>query len=362
MAVAAALGGQAFVVHADYGGDWSALFFLGDDRPTPDLLAGLPGFRHPDTAGYDGQFYRLLAYDPLQLRTPDEAFDDSALRRRRILTSAAAWAFALGSRQRVDGAYQAVVLLMLGAGVWFACRLAEQSGFSAAWGLLFVLAPGVLVSLERMTVDISLAAATVAFAWGVQSGRRGWVFAALAAAPLFRETGLALTAGWCAWALLERRWKDLGAGVVSALPFVAWAGYVASISGGLRERFLTAIPLSGLVRRTFEPYPDPAVSAKQAVAAGLEHLAIAGVWLLLGTVVWWAVREGITPLTAAGLCFAAGIAMVGREGMWAEAYAFGRVVTPLALLTAAGRPGRAALLPWALILPRILAQLGTHLL
>lgn len=361
-AVAVALLFQAAVVHLNYGGDWSALFFTGDARPTPELLSGRPTYRHSGTAGYDGQFYRLLAYDPLQRRTPDEAFDDASLRRRRVLTSALAWAAAGGSRVWIDVSYRAVVLAMLAVGVWFGCRLAMEAGRAPAWGLLFALAPGVLVSLERMTIDVSLAAATAAFAYGVRKKRDSFIYCALVAAPLFRETGLALTAGWCLWALLQRRWAAFGIGAATAAPFVGWAAYVASISHGTPAQFIGGLPLEGLGRRTLTLYPDPAVSLKQAAAAGMEHAAIAGVWILLLATLVWVRRDGLTALTAAAAVFIVGASLVGRPGVWSEVYAFGRVLTPLLLLATIGRPSRLTLAAWALMLPRILAQLATHAL
>ncbi len=51
-----------------YDGEWSGLFYTGADAALPSDLEAHTR-RVDDAAGYDGQFYHLLAHDPL-MRAP----------------------------------------------------------------------------------------------------------------------------------------------------------------------------------------------------------------------------------------------------------------------------------------------------
>src|SRR5258708_4449169 len=86
-ATAAALAWQAATVHFNYGGNWTALFCIGGKSPMPPpLLSGAWIF--PGSAGYDGQYYRLVAHDPW-MRSGLSRFVDTPERYRGILLPAA---------------------------------------------------------------------------------------------------------------------------------------------------------------------------------------------------------------------------------------------------------------------------------
>ncbi|MEZ5361813.1 MAG: hypothetical protein R2748_05555 [Bryobacterales bacterium] len=92
-AVAAlALAAQAFTVHRNFGGDWTALFVTSADRELP---ISPEAHRFHETMGYDGQFYRALAHDPLLLHV--DPLLRCRLRWRRILTPALAYSEGLGA-------------------------------------------------------------------------------------------------------------------------------------------------------------------------------------------------------------------------------------------------------------------------
>src|SRR6266545_2530619 len=65
-ALALALAWLWATVELNYGGDWTALYYTGDRIVLPPALAAEENvYRFAGSAGYDGQFYHLIAHDPL---------------------------------------------------------------------------------------------------------------------------------------------------------------------------------------------------------------------------------------------------------------------------------------------------------
>jgi hypothetical protein len=91
----AAAGWQEMVAHFDYGGNWTAFFRTGSRVPLPGAAAQEHLYRFPGS-GYDGQYYRLIAQDPLLLHGTERYIDAPRLRYRRILLPALAWLTAFG--------------------------------------------------------------------------------------------------------------------------------------------------------------------------------------------------------------------------------------------------------------------------
>jgi hypothetical protein len=140
---------------------------------------------------------------------------------RRILVPGLAWLLALGRPQWIDAAYIAVCLLWIGLGVLWASELCLRLSVPAAWGLLFVFFPAVLVSVDRTVTDVAVAALAVGFIL-YSSAQSSWrLVLVLVAAALARETGFFFLAGYCGYLLFERRWtlalRYAGAGIPAAL-------------------------------------------------------------------------------------------------------------------------------------------------
>ena len=359
--VALALAAQAFTVHRNFGGDWTALFVTSADRELP---ARLDAYRFHSTMGYDGQFYRILAHDPLLLRTSPALLDAPALRWRRILTPALAHIVAFGQPGLVDGAYLAVTLGFLGLGVFWTVCFCRAVGLPFWCGALFAALPAVVVSLERMTVDLSLAALAAGFVYLLHRPRGLGFWTVVALAPLARETGAVLPLACALDALLRREPRDFVKAVLSGLPALAWFGWVHSQAGADPVRFVEQWPLQALLSRTLDVSAIPAELSRQAVAGALDHLALLGVWAALVLAVQ-AVASESGPLRWAIALFCVFPALLSYPGVWSEAYAFARILTPLVLwlaLVAVERRRWAGLLPFALMAPRIVAQLVPHLL
>jgi hypothetical protein len=304
--------------------------------------------------------YHFIAHDPLMRRGAAAAMDDPALRYRRILVPALAWALALGRDSSVHTAYFAVILGFIFLGVYWLARAMKMRGRDPAWGLMFALTPAALVSMDRMTVDVALAALAAGFVLysdDVQSGAsRRKVFLILACAALARETGFLFTAGYGLFLLSRRRFADLLWTAASALPAIFWYVYVSRRTpmAGLPAGVASLIPIAGWIERVAHPasYSLPYWQALTAIE--LDYVALLGVALLLGHAAWLAWSRRWNARAAAVYTFALAVIFIGSRSVWDDAFAYGRVVTPLIVLLAAedARP-HLAFLPAALIDARI---------
>jgi hypothetical protein len=355
---------MAVNVEGNYGGHISGLFYTGSKSAMPADLAGERTYRVKDDIGYDGQFYHLIAHDPLIRRGFASFVDNPPLRWRRIGVPGLAALLAAGNDRAVDAMYVSTQLVFVFLGAFWLAQYAQSRQRHAAWGLAFLLIPAVLVSLDRMTVDLALAALTIGLVrYG--TGRPRWpVYAILCAAPLVRETGLVLVVGWCLYAALERRWRAAMIGAGCAAPVLAWWTYVSRHTAPDGTRWLSRYPFSGIVDRTIHGVPA-AVSTRGLHAASiLEEVALAGIWLalFLSLYLTWKRRCGLLEVVA--VLFLAFAAALGKFDIWESAYAAGRTMSPLVIVLGLlalrdRRPGFA--IPLLLILPRIALQYEAEL-
>ena len=352
---------QLATVHFNYAGDWTALFNTAPGWPKPGFLASESIYTFPaGSLGYDGQMYHFIAHDPLMRRGAAAAMDDPALRYRRILVPALAWIVALGRDSAVHAAYFAVILGFVFLGVYWLARAMKMRGRHPAWGLMFVLTPAALVSMDRMTVDVALAALAAGFVLysdGLYSNDapRWKLVLILACAALARETGFLLTAGYGAFLLSRRRFGDLLWTAASASPAIFWYVYVSRRAPVEAQPVVASLlPLAGWIERVVHPaaYPLPYWQAFAAVE--LDYVALLGVALMLGHAVWLAWSRRWNARAAAVYVFAFAVIFLGSRSVWEDAFGYGRVVTPLIILLAVedARP-LLAFLPVALIDARI---------
>ncbi|HUO81773.1 MAG TPA: hypothetical protein VM616_02825 [Gammaproteobacteria bacterium] len=360
-------------VAGNYDGQWSGLFYTGSKAPLPETL-GAHIQRVPDEIGYDAQFYHLIAHDPLIQRDFIPYVDNPRLRWRRIGVPGLAALLTAGSDHYVDAAYIAIQLGLVLLGVYWLSRYAQEYGLHAAWGVTFLLIPAVLVSLDRMTIDLPLAALCVGLIWyaarieQANHSARWPVYVILAAAPLVRETGMILVAAWCAYSALRRNLLAAALGACCAIPALAWWAYVHSRTPPDGTPWLSTYPFSGIIERTVHGIGHPTSSPWLRMAANLETAAIAGIWLalLLTFYLAWRLtlerRWELAALTA--ILFAVFSASLGRLDIWASAYATGRTMSPLLIMLGllALRERRWLFaLPLLLVLPRIALQYQAQL-
>jgi hypothetical protein len=336
-------------VHYANGGNWTALFCSGADfRVPPDLSAGTYCVAG---AGYDGQFYRLLAHDPFMRRDYVRYVDSPQLRFRRLLVPLAAWLAACAQGQWIDGAYLAVEMVFLALGVYWCARLLERRGRCPLWGLLFVVVPATLASFDRMLVDGPLTALFAGFLLYCEEERwtRVWALAMLAA--LTRETGLLMVAALVMDRCWRRDWRGAVRFAASGIPALAWYGYLAARLPRDAPVGILAAPGWGLLRRMIwlRPYPDPQV---QLLLRVTDFLAVLGLALSIFLAVRWLSRRRLGPVALCVGLFAALALLLGAPDHMRDAFGFGRPVSPLLLwvmLEAVSRKTWSALAPPLLV-------------
>ncbi len=356
---------EALTVHFNYRGDWTALYDIGAQLQLPPELAAEDVYRFPNSAGYDGQFYHLIAHDPFLARGYTRFVDNPGLRWRRILVPALAHLVVFGDDERVDSAYFAVLLGFLGLGVYWTSRYLGRVGWRPAWGALFVAVPATLTSIDRATVDVALVALCAGLALYTFEEREGRLWVVLALAPLARETGLALIAGYCLWLFVERRFARMLWFACAALPATGWFAFVRARTGPDQTPWTSIVPLEGLVRRTLNPVQFELTTGWLREAAILDYLGLIGVWFALGVTAWWLWHyRPLTPLVAVAAVLAAGAMFLQSPDIWAQDYSFARTQSPLLVCLALEGAATArweALPPLVLCLLRVVFQLEPQL-
>jgi hypothetical protein len=318
-------------------------------------------YRFPDSHGYDGQFYHLVAHDPFFRRGLSSSIDNPRYRYGRILVPGLAYLLAFGQDSLIDAAYIGLVWLCVFAGTWWLARYAVLRGYPAGLGFAFAAAPAVLVSIDRLTVDIALAACCAGFALFVAEESHGKLYAVLALAGLTRETGLLLVAAWCIWLAAGRRWRDAVLFATAGIPTLCWLFFVRlhTPAAGFDTVF------AGIVSRFLHPFPYAYSGPVKTLAIGLDYLALIGVAASLAWAFGRAFLRAWSPVAIVLYFFAPLAITFSTPDAWDEVYGFGRTLTPLLLMAALDGFSVNRISPMFFMLlpdPRIGLQMGGQIL
>ena len=311
-----------------------------------------------NSTGYDGQFYHYIAHDPFLRSDLKSYIDDPRLRYRRIFIPFLAYGLALGQPGLIDRAYELVFLLTIGLGVYWSCRFAQNNGVAAAWGLLFLAMPAVPVTMDRLVVDGGLAVLNAAFVYYSRSP--SWkLFVVLACAALTRETGFLLVLAYCAYWVWRREFRLAGVFLLSAVPAIAWFGYVQAKTVG--TTYVTSlVPISAILRAVAHPLRYPSATPFVDAVRVADYLALSGMLLAFGFALVWFARSPVDPLRIAAALFAGLGLVLQRADLWLNVYDFGRLYSPVLVCLSGIAPQTRnpwLLLPVAMMLPRIAIQL-----
>jgi len=365
LAAALALGWQAATVRANYGGNWSALFCTSGLSPVPPELASERIYQFPNSTGYDGQFYHYVAHDPLSRRNLASYMDAGEWRYRRIFVPGLAHLLAGGNDRFVDRAYFAVVLLFVLLGGYWLSRYATLLGRHPLWGLCFLLVPATAISLDRMTVDVALAAFTAGFLLYTATGADRKLLPVLTAAVLVRETGALLAGSCCLHLLARRQFKRAVLFALTPLPALAWFWRLSRSGLPSGEEPIGGDYSFALLEMFTErtQYGQPAAIAWTATV--LDYVAIAGGLAAAVMGLGLLLRRERGPAQFAAAMFGAGALALGHVPGWLDPFGFPRTLSPLLLLLATGVLRGAnwwTALPLLLIVPRVLLQFGPQVL
>jgi hypothetical protein len=352
---------QFLTVQSNYRGNWTALFSTGARLQQPPQLAKENIYPFDGSNGYDGEMYHYIAHDPFFRRGFSSYIDAPRMRYRRILVPLAAHALALGRDEWVDRAYSAMILLSIFLGAYWLSVFATGLDYHAAWGTAFLLIPATLISIDRFTVDVALAALCVAFALFTTRGSLGAVYTVLVAAALVRETGLLLIAGFAAWLLWNRKFSRAIIFLTAAFP--AWAWYLIVEANTEPEPFpiVSRIPFEGIAERIANPYHYQFPGWITAISTLLDYAALAGILAAVALAVWTAWRRDFSPVAWSIYAFAFLAIFLNSPGAWTEIYAFARTLSPLVLLLGMlelSKNNWVYAAPLALVIPRTAIQLA----
>jgi hypothetical protein len=347
----AVAGWQAATVHYNYSGNWTALFCTGDFFKVPaELSAGTYVFK--SSTGYDGQFYRYVSHDPWFQRGFAKYVNAARWRYWRILVPGMAWLLAGGQFQLIDAAFIVVILAWVFLGIYWLGSYAASLGRHPAWGLGFLLIPGVLISVDRLTVDVALAALCAGFMCYAKRGSPVRLYLVLILAGLTRETGLLLIGAYCLHELWSRRWRGAMLYATAAVPALAWYVFVAMHVtqrqmqlGGLIPTWFFRLPLVGLVVKLFHPGSYPFAPPLAHFVQALDAIALCGYLLALGLAIWGLRKLRFDAEQWVIVLFIGLTLVISVPGFWRNVYNYGRVVSPLVFLVALG--GLAGRSRWA---------------
>ncbi|HYL75887.1 MAG TPA: hypothetical protein VEU96_16875 [Bryobacteraceae bacterium] len=344
---------QFLTVHANYQGRWNALFCTAAGYPQPPQFVGENLYLFQNSPGYDGTVYHYIAHDPFLTGAMLPYVDAPRYRYRRILVPLAAYALAMGRTDWVDTAYFAVILLFVFlGGYWLA-------GLRPLWGIGFLLVPATLISLDRMTVDIALAALCAGFAVFVARGSAWQIYAVLVAAPLVRETGLLLIAAYVLHLLWKQKLRDAVLFATAVIPTLLWYLFVMVQTHPEGGGVFSLIPFEGFVTRLFTPTAY-ALSGKTAMLVTiLDYGALVGMALAVALAIRMAWHRLTGPIEIATYLFALLTIFLVHPEPWRDPFGYSRALSPLLLFVALSGLPRGewvSAAPLLLVALRVVAQ------
>jgi hypothetical protein len=355
-----AIGVDGMLVNTSFESNWTGLFCAGDRYHRPLEWQGKQ-YVMPNSRGYDGQFYDLIAHDPFFRRGYDRFVDAPRLRYRRILIPGLAWLLAGGQPGYIDAAYFAVSWAMIALGAFCLAELAVGAGRPALWGLLFLLAPATLATIERMTVDVALTALALAAMLAARAERWRWLWLVLAAAALSKETGALVVLAVVVWLYRRAQLRLAVLEVSSLLPALLWDAFVQLHTHGdfTSSDFHFGAAFFASLTAPLNPGVIDFVLRVASVVAVLALLAIAV------RCVGLAVRDGFRDLGYL-ICFffAVLLLLFQNSSIWEEPNGYTRIYSPLlvCLIAATWHRGfRQTLIGFAAVALPLCLQLGVHI-
>ncbi|MBI2704455.1 MAG: hypothetical protein HYX32_04080 [Actinobacteria bacterium] len=197
---------------------------------------------------HDGQYYWLVARDPLLLNPGDmdRYFDSATYRTQRIFYPLTAAPFRLGGEQALLWGLVLSNLIAVGIGTYLTSRLASELRAPPRAGLAFAANPLVLVGVMLDLPDVWALAGLVGAVLAVRRGRWGWALVAGTVTVMSREVMLAAVLGVAVGAVGRPVWARVRLVAVPTVAAGAWFLYThARMTTGVNVATFVAIPFSG---------------------------------------------------------------------------------------------------------------------
>jgi hypothetical protein len=340
---------QFLTVHYNRDGNWNALFLTGDSYAIPPDLA-------PTTYkfwghGFDGEMYRYVAHDLFMQRGYVKYVDGPAQRYHRILVPALAFLLVAGHAAWIDASYIVVIATFVLLGAYWFSRWAVSVGRHPAWALAFLLIPATLISMDRMTVDVALAAFTIACAFYWRTGAWTQLFIVLMLACLVRETGVLLVGGCCLAELLNRRLSRAVIWGTTALPALVWYVFIGRVFPekathlGMPQWFANGIG-AGIFRNLHAPPHYPLAPLLDMIARSGDVMSLTAILVASVLAILFFRTHPRNPSAIAAAMFVFLVFAITRTTYWNDVNGYARVLSPLLILVAMGSLAGESGLPW----------------
>lgn len=212
----------AFLIPLIHARDNDVSRFVVAGGPGVDAHAVPPGLTvRSDIAGYDGTMFYRLALNPF---TREETaygikLDNPAYRQQRIGYPLLTWLITFGRPRLIPWALLIINHMGVIAIAWLGDVLAAHFGAHAAWGVLFAMYPGFLMTISRDLSEIVACAFILAAALAFLKERPYLGATLLTFAILTRETAVIVAIAL----LLRRKW-------IASVPLAIYAVWQAALA------------------------------------------------------------------------------------------------------------------------------------
>lgn len=328
-----ALAGWAWVVgevaRSRFEGDARGLVHFGTRFRIAEAFPGVPT---AGASGYDGQFYALLATDPLMTDPATLGRMDSPVHRAtRILVPALAWVLALGRPELAIWTYMGLCWLLALATIPLTAAWLREQGCSPWWAALLLANAGIAVSVLRVTLDgAALCFLLLALAAYRRDRTPAGVLAATAAA-LTREVFVLGGLAMAAIELRRRRWRcALAYGLVPTATLVLWRLRVMAATDvhGRSASLIFGVPFAWL-REQAAHLAKLGQEAPASLRAEVVGLVAVGLTLVMAIAL---VRRAGRDPAALVLLGLAGLALFFSGDVYRDVYGYGRILVALPVL------------------------------
>ncbi len=318
------------------GGNTGSFICIGDQFIPPEKLApGIPYLKN--SAGYDGQFFYLIAHDPWILSNYYKYIDSPGYRCQRIFYPLLVHLTAGGDPRNYPDRMVQINFAAIILGTFFVARFLASQGRSSLWAFVFAFLGGNLLGLFRDLADpLGLTLAVLALI--LYESRRFWSCTLwLSLAVLTREIYFPIVVFMILDQAFKRRhFKRAAICATALIPFALWQGYIYFRLGTFLQRAVGKnfdIPFLGLAQRFF-----------QAGGVSQDGYCLVAFILVLVFTLLSAVREirRCPDAVSMSFLFFSLLPILGSHNIWPEPWAYGRLLLPSAglLLFCYARSGR----------------------
>lgn len=230
----------------------TSLFYLGSRFTRPAIVEAQNPYVYPDSDGYDGQFYLLIAMDPFFFGGFASFIPSPNYFYTRILLPAVAHVTAFGQLTLVPYTYVLLNLLGLTGGCYFFWRIIRFYGANDAYILLYAISLGMYIAIERMLPDALAVNLLAAAIYCHLTGNRKGLLISLTLSVLAKEIMVLLPIAFLASAVWQEKKVTLSslAYLIPVFALLLWQGIIRLAIGlAVPPAVSLTLPFLGIMKR-----------------------------------------------------------------------------------------------------------------